>query len=128
MPHMQQADILNTAGLITRIDNLVREHPDFEVLCDPCVSGYCFRYLPNDLAERQDPQVQVLLDDINKEIVESVQREGFMLVTKTQVDGRAAIRILIGCDRDVKEDIDAMFEAIARWGLSSKKQLSPVIS
>ena len=73
MPRMDEADILNNTGLVSHLDNLVREHPEFEVLCDPCVSGYCFRYLPNGLVERQDRQVQALLDHINEEIVKAVE-------------------------------------------------------
>ena len=74
-----------------QLDNLVRDHPDFEVLCEPTLSVYYFRYVPNTLAERQEePEIQELLDRLNEEIVESVQRSGFNPVMTTRV--RAASR------------------------------------
>ena len=123
MPRMQETDILNNAGLVSHIDNLVREHPDFEVLCDPCVSGYCFRYLPNGLVEPQDRQIQMLLDHVNGEIVEAVQHEGFTFLAKTRVCGCVAMRMSIESHRILLEDVDKLFEAIARWGRTLKNDL-----
>ena len=122
MPCMEE-DISNNLDLVSHLHNLVREHPDFEVLCDPSFHVYCFRYLPNGLAERQDPQVQALLDHINEEIVTAVQREGLGLVRATRVDGRVAMRMLIESDATLLEEIDTLFEAIARWGQKLKTQL-----
>jgi len=110
-------------GLAGYLHNLVCEHPDFEVLGGPTVDLWCFRYLPNGLPADQR-EVQQLLDRLNAEIVESVQREGFALINKTQVGSSVAIRISISSQRTVREDIDATFEAIARWGrLLARKQL-----
>ena len=122
MPLMEDA-VIQHAGLAGYLHNLVSEHPDFEVLCEPTADFYCFRYLPNGLAVDQH-EVQQLLDRLNEEIVESVQREGSALVDKTQVGNRAAIRISICSCRTAQEDIDAAFEAIARCGrLLTRNQL-----
>ena len=68
-----------------------------------------------------------LLDSLNEEIVQSVQREGFHLISKTQVGSRIAIGISINSSETVREDIDATFEAIARCGrLLTRKQLISV--
>jgi glutamate/tyrosine decarboxylase-like PLP-dependent enzyme len=100
-----------------RLHNLVREHPDFEVLLEPSRYLYCFRYVPNALAEHQgEPKIQSRLDRINQEIVEAVQRSGLALVTTTRIRERVAIRLSV-CSRETSAaDIDATFEAIARWG------------
>lgn len=104
-------------GLTRHLHNLVREHPDFEVLHEPTLYLYCFRYVPNVLAERQEePEVQALLDRLNQEIVEAVQRSGLALVMTTRLRGRVAIRMSICSHRTLEEDVDATFEAIARWG------------
>ena len=113
MPHMEE-DVTQHGGLVGYLHNLVREHPDFEVLCEPTVDLYCFRYLPNCLPVEQH-EVQQLLDRLNEEIVESVQREGSALINKTQVGNRVAICISI-CSCATVRDIDATFEAIARCG------------
>lgn len=53
-------------GLARHLHNLVREHPDFEVLHEPTLYLYCFRYVPNGLAERQEePGVQTRIDRLN---------------------------------------------------------------
>jgi glutamate/tyrosine decarboxylase-like PLP-dependent enzyme len=111
-------------GLVAYLHDLVREHPDFEVLCKPMADLYCFRYVPNDLSEHKDqPEVRQLLDNMNEELVESAQRESPALVTKIYIDGHIAIRMWIFAD-DGKEQVETTFEAIARWGrLCTKKHL-----
>ena len=110
MPHMEE-QFTQHGGLAGYLHNLVSEHPDFEVLCEPTADVYCFRYLPNGLPVDQHN----VLDRLNGEIVESVQREGSALVNKTQVGDRVAMGISICSCRTLK-DIDATFEAIARCG------------
>ena len=111
MPRMLE-DVTQNVGLVGYLHNLVCEHPDF-------------RYMPNCLAERhRERDVQHLLDQLNREIVENVQREGLALVN-TQVGGRIAIRISICSDITWREEVEATFEAIARLGhLLTKKQLA----
>jgi glutamate/tyrosine decarboxylase-like PLP-dependent enzyme len=122
MPRMEE-DVSTNVGLLGHLHGLVREHPEFEVLSEPTLV-YCFRYLPNGLAERrEEPEVQELLDRLNEEIVEAVQREAIALLTTMRVTGRVAIRISIASQRTLKEDIDATFEAIARWGRACFKKL-----
>ena len=103
-----------------QLHNLVRDHPDFEVLCER-TSSYCFRYVPNSLAERQEETgVQALLDRLNQEIIDAVQRSGVTL-SATRVCGRAAIQVSICAHAS---DVEAMFETIARWGRLLHKKLS----
>ena len=104
-------------SLARHLHNLVREHPDFEVLQEPTLHLYCFRYVPNAMAERQEePEVQSQLDRLNQEIVDAVQRGGLALVTTTRVRDRVAMQMSICPDRTLETDVDATFEAIARWG------------
>ena len=119
MPRMTQ-----NVGLVTYLHDLVREHPDFEVLCEPTADLYCFRYVPNDLSEHKDQgEVRQLLDDLNEEIVDGAQRESPALVTKMYINGHIAIRMWVVSETE-REDIETTFEAIARWGrLCTKKHL-----
>lgn len=104
-------------GLARRLHDLVREHPDFEVLHEPVLYLYCFRYVPNAWAEyRNEPEIQTQLDRLNQEIVEAIQRSGLALVMTTRIRGRVAIRMSICSHRTLEEDVDATFESIARWG------------
>ncbi len=78
------------------------------MLCEPKANFYCFRYLPNGLTTGQGKTHQ-LVNHLNGEIVETVQREGFALVNKTQVGSRVAIRVSICSCITAREDIDATF-------------------
>jgi glutamate/tyrosine decarboxylase-like PLP-dependent enzyme len=99
------------------LHNLVSEHPDFEVFHEPTLHPYCFRYVPNAIAERQEePEVQSQLDRLNQDIVDAVQRSGLALVTTTLIRNRVAMRMSICSHRTLEADVDATFEAIARWG------------
>ena len=81
-------------GPVDQLHNLVRDHPDFEVLSEPTNYRYFFRYLPNGLSELQEEfEVQQLLDRLNEEIVEAVVRHGFTQVATTRVCDRVAIHM-----------------------------------
>jgi aromatic-L-amino-acid decarboxylase len=104
-------------GLARHLHELVREHPDFESLHDPTLYLYCFRYVPNALAEcQEEPVVQAQLDRLNQEIVDAIQRSGLALMMTTRIRGRVAIRMSICSQRTLEKDIDVTFEAIAHWG------------
>ncbi|HSE36798.1 MAG TPA: pyridoxal-dependent decarboxylase, partial [Blastocatellia bacterium] len=104
-------------GLARHLHKLTSEHPDFEVLHEPTLYVYSFRYVPNGLSERQsEPEIQALMDRLNQDIVDAIQRSGLALIMTTRIRGRVAIRMSICSHRTLEEDIDATFEAMARWG------------
>ena len=109
---------------LTVLHDLVREHPDFDVVPGSTHNEYCFRYIPNSLVERQEePDVQALLDVLNEEIVQAVQHNGFAEVRKILVRGRTAIRMTCS-GTNLAKDVEATFEALARWGRLLNKKLS----
>jgi glutamate/tyrosine decarboxylase-like PLP-dependent enzyme len=114
-------------GMTGCLHELVRDHPDFEVLCESSGEPYHFRYVPHTLAERQqEPEIQELLNRLNEEIVESVQRIGLTSVTTIRVQGRIAIQISSRSNGSSAPDIGLTFEVIARWGrlLNTKRSVS----
>ena len=115
---------MGTDGLVVQLDNLVREHPDFETLHEPTLNSYCFRCVPNALVERQEEaEVQALLDVLNEEIVKAVQHNGFTQVVTVRVQDRTAIRVSFS-DSSLADEVDATFEAVARWGRLLNKKLT----
>ena len=81
--------------------------------------------MPNCLVERQaEPEVQALLDVVNKEIVQAVQHTGFDEVLTVGVRERAAIRVSFCSGRTLAEGVDAMFETIVRSGRLLNKKVS----
>jgi hypothetical protein len=112
-----RALVSKNISLLNGLHNLVREHPDFEVLHEPILYRYSFRYLPNGLAtQKEEPEVKTLLDRLNQGIVAAVQRQGSNLVTTTYINGRIAIGMSLCSHGTVAEDVETTFEAIARWG------------
>jgi glutamate/tyrosine decarboxylase-like PLP-dependent enzyme len=104
-------------GLARRLHELVRDHPDFEVLHEPTLYIYCFRYVPCDLADRQrEPAVAELVDRLNEEIAGSIQKSGLALLMTTRIRGRVALRMSICSQRTLERDIDDTFAAIAAAG------------
>ena len=94
-------------GLARRLHQLVRDHPDFEVLHEPTLYIYSFRYVPGDLAGRQEvPEIRARVDALNEAIADAVQRSGLALLMTTRIRGRVALRMSICSHRTLEQDID----------------------
>jgi len=103
--------------LVQHLHDLVREHPDFEVLLEPTKYLYCFRYVPNALSDRrEEPEIQCKLDHLNQEIVAAIQHLDCARVMTTSIRDRIAIRMPIFSSEISEEDVEVVFESIARWG------------
>ena len=112
----EMSELFSNDARLTRLHELVNDHPDFELVPAPSADVYCFRYVPNNLADRQDePELQRLLDQLNQEIAEAVRRGGMHLPTTVAIGKRVALCLSIS-RRTVPENVDATFEAVARWG------------
>ena len=104
-------------GLTRQLHELVREHPDFEVIHEPSLYLYCFRYAPSRLSNRTgESQVQERLDQLNQEIADEVTRSGVALVMTSRIRGRVVLRMSICSQRTEPKDIRQTFEALARAG------------
>lgn len=104
----------NGPALARHLHGLVRAHPDFEVLHEPQLYLYCYRYLPRDLAARADePAVAAELDRLNQAAVDRVQASGLAFLMSTRIRGRVAIRLSICSQRTTAADIDRTFAALA---------------
>jgi glutamate/tyrosine decarboxylase-like PLP-dependent enzyme len=104
-------------GLAARLHDLVRDHPDFEVLHQPVLSIYSFRFVPQELSEWQDePETAARIDCMNEEVAAEVRRSGVALVMTTRIRGRVALRMSICSQRTMPEDIDRTFDALALTG------------
>lgn len=85
--------------LAAQIDQL----PDFEIVTQPMLSLFSFRYLGK---EGDD------LDDINLKLLNAINADGRTYLTQTKVDGKFVIRIQIGQFETRQEDVDICFSAI----------------
>jgi glutamate/tyrosine decarboxylase-like PLP-dependent enzyme len=104
-------------ALARRLHESVRDHPDFEVLHEPTLYIYSFRYVPRAWSERAgEAAVAAALDRLNEDVAEAVRESGVALVMTTRVRGRVAFRLSICSQRTLAADIDRTFEAIAHEG------------
>jgi glutamate/tyrosine decarboxylase-like PLP-dependent enzyme len=109
-----RALIAKNIALARRLHALVRDHPDFEVLHEPTLSIYSFRFVPHHLAEAE--AATAIVDQLNHDIAAEIQRSGLALVMTTRIRGRVALRLSICSQRTLEEDIDRTFDAIAATG------------
>jgi len=108
-------------ALARHLHGLVGAHPDFEVLHEPVLYLYCFRYVPRDLRGRDgEPEVTQAIDDLNRQVAEAVLRSGVAFVTTTRIRGRVALRMSICSQRTLQDDIDVTFDALAREGEAAR--------
>jgi hypothetical protein len=103
--------------VVRHFHELVRDHPDFEVLEEPAGERpYRFRYLPYRLVDRRDePAMQKWLDQLNRSLAEAVRGLGIALDC-TEFAGGVALRFQPGPKTMREPEADAAFEAIARVG------------
>jgi aromatic-L-amino-acid decarboxylase len=110
--------------LARQLHELVRSHPDFEVLHEPIIYLYCFRYRPRWLADRAgEPELRERLDQLNQEIAEAVQKSGLAIVMTSRIRGNVVLRMSICSQRTEPEDIQQTFDALAKAG----RELSSLI-
>jgi glutamate/tyrosine decarboxylase-like PLP-dependent enzyme len=110
-------ELARSLRLARHLHDLVRDHPDFEVLHEPSLYLYSFRYVPNAWLEQPVSAASLdRLDRLNAAIAEDIQRSGLALVMTTRIHGRVALRMSICSHRTLERDIDATFEALAGIG------------
>jgi glutamate/tyrosine decarboxylase-like PLP-dependent enzyme len=95
-----------------RAHELVSAHPDFEVLHQPTLYLYSFRYRPRELHGGTDRYLDVL----NQRIAEDVQRSGLASVMTTTLRGHTVLRFSICSHRTTERDIENVFETLVRLG------------
>ena len=95
-----------------------RQPSDFEVVHEPKLFLYCFRFRPAALAGGRGAEAgaELLVDQLNQRIANLLQASGLALVMTSRVRGRVVLRFSICSHRTRERDIDRTFDAIARIG------------
>lgn len=102
------------------LHKLINESDDFEVLHQPNLFLYSFRYVPDmfrkdiiDVA-KNDKQLDVL----NQQIADQIQLSGVAFIMTTKIRGRTAIRLSVCSHRTTLEDIDIVVNKLREIGES----------
>jgi len=106
----------------------VGEHKELELVTQN-LSITTFRYVPRDLGLRLgDPQVERYLDEVNRELLDQVQRGGEAFVSNAVVGGHYLLRACIVNFHTNQADVEAVSEIVARVGRAVDAELRGTIS
>jgi glutamate/tyrosine decarboxylase-like PLP-dependent enzyme len=111
---MQQVGEHGYRELITRdialartLQARIRSREDFELVAAGQLSVTCFRYAPAGVSD---------LNAVNRQLLESIQQEGQVFLTSTELNGQTVLRACIVNFRTTEADLDMLLNVIAEAG------------
>jgi glutamate/tyrosine decarboxylase-like PLP-dependent enzyme len=96
-------DLAMTGALRQRLGS----DAEFEIVSAGPLSVTCFRYAPRSLRGQVTD-----IDRLNRRILDTVQRQGHVYLTGTELHGRLALRACIVNFRTRESDLDALVDAV----------------
>ena len=103
--------IAHDAALARYLGELVEEHPDFELMCEPRLSICCFRYRPRGWDGDEEE-----LDRLNERLMTAIQADGRVYCSNAVIDGRFGLRACIVNFRTEAEDVERLLAVAAELG------------
>jgi aromatic-L-amino-acid/L-tryptophan decarboxylase len=100
-------DLALAEHLASRVD----ASPRLELAAPPSLSIVCFRYVPAALAGDNER-----LNELNRRLLEHVQRSGQAFLSSTTLNGRLVLRACIVNYRSTRADIDHLVDAVLAAG------------
>jgi L-2,4-diaminobutyrate decarboxylase len=88
---------------------LVHEHPDFETLHEPEANILCFRFRPPGLEHGRVHRLQELIRN-------QIRRDGEFFISKVDVDGVAALRVVVMNPETTTAHFNSLLTEIGRVG------------
>ena len=113
------AAISEDMALAAYMAECVEQAEDFELLAPVELSICCFRYVPASSRSRAGSQ----LDELNSQIMNSIQRGGRAYVSNATLNGKFALRACITNFRTTRADIKTTLEIIREAGKRIGKEL-----
>jgi len=103
--------IAHDAALTRYLGELVAEHPDFELMCEPRLSICCFRYRPAGWEGGEER-----LDRLNERLMTAIHADGRVYCSNAVIDGRFGLRACIVNFRTEAEDVERLLAVAAELG------------
>jgi aromatic-L-amino-acid/L-tryptophan decarboxylase len=103
--------IAHDVALVRYLGELVEEHPDFELMCEPRLSICCFRYRPAGWQGSEDQ-----LDRVNERLMMAIMADGRVYCSNAVIDGRFGLRACIVNFRTEAEDVERLLAVAAELG------------
>jgi aromatic-L-amino-acid decarboxylase len=89
-----------------KLEAEIDAHPDFEVVTPRSLSLIAFRYRPPEV---DNPGV---VDAMNERLAQAVNDDGFLYLTRTRVDDRPVLRLVVGQTYTREEHVRSAWERI----------------
>jgi aromatic-L-amino-acid/L-tryptophan decarboxylase len=106
----------------------ISRHAELQLMTQE-LSITTFRYVPSDLRARlREPEVELHLDSLNRELVDRLQRGGEAFISNAVVDGRYVLRACIVNFHTAQADVEAVPDIVARVGHEVDAELRPANS
>jgi glutamate/tyrosine decarboxylase-like PLP-dependent enzyme len=94
----------------------ISRHPELELTTQD-LSITTFRYVPSDLrVSLREPEVELHLDALNRELVDRLQRGGETFISNAVVGGNYVLRACIVNFHTTQTDVEAVPDIVARIG------------
>jgi aromatic-L-amino-acid decarboxylase len=103
--------IAHDVALIRYLGELVEEHPDFELMCEPRLSICCFRHRPAGWAGSEEQ-----LDRLNERLMGAIMADGRVYCSNAVIGGRFGLRACIVNFRTEAEDVERLLAVAAELG------------
>jgi glutamate/tyrosine decarboxylase-like PLP-dependent enzyme len=103
--------IAHDAALARYLGDLVDEHPDFELMCEPRLSICCFRYRPRGWSGGEGA-----LDRLNERLMTAIHADGRVYCSNAVIGGRFGLRACIVNFRTEAEDVERLLDVAGELG------------
>jgi aromatic-L-amino-acid/L-tryptophan decarboxylase len=103
--------IAHDAALARYLGELVEEHPEFELMCEPRLSICCFRYRPRGWSGTEQE-----LDRLNERLMTAIHADGRVYCSNAVIDGRFGLRACIVNFRTEAPDVDRLIAVATELG------------
>ena len=87
---------------------ILDKNPDFEIMVQSPLNMICFRFHPESLNDENS------LNNLNKKILEEINRSGDTFLTHTKINGKYTIRLVAGQTYFEKEHLDSAWSLIRK--------------
>ncbi len=91
-----QAIIRDHVAWARELAELIRTEPDFEIITEPVLSLFTFRYAPAGARN---------LDELNQRLLQAINDDGRVYLTPTVLDGRTVLRFQAGQTNTTRDDV-----------------------
>lgn len=118
-----QEFIRNHISWANKLANKIKVEKNFELVTKPSFSLFCFRWIPFDQLKQNIPRCQaddgfltkeaeIIVDQLNDKLLQAINDDGRIYLTRTVVGKRVAIRFSVGSQNTTEAHVDEAWKTI----------------